>query len=329
MGPRAVLALRARGSTMKRIITFGRPLPLRPVVSAEADWKQASPRWIGRALEHALARSGGGWFVVDACRRFHDKPRRYRVAGRDLVFWRSAGELLAGPDVCPHMGASLAEGCVRGGNIVCPWHGLELCREHHGNWRPVPVVEDGVLTWVRLDDAGEAPSERPVSAARPTRFIDATIRMEAACEPEDVIANRLDPWHGVHYHPHSFRRLSVIEQLEDEITVRVAYGVIGPLAVEVDARFHCPDRRTIVMTIVGGDGEGSVVETHATPMGPGRSAVVETTLATSDRPQFRLALRAARFIRPLIERAAARLWVQDIAYAERRRALALAARKSD
>jgi hypothetical protein len=51
--------------------------------------------------------------------------------------------------------------------------------------------------------------------------------------------------------------------------------------------------------------------------------VIETTLATSDRPQFAAVLKAARFIRPLIERAAARLWVEDIAYAERRRALQL------
>jgi hypothetical protein len=307
---------------MNRIFIFGKSLPPRPAVSTEADWLQSSPRWIGQALTHALARSGGGWHVVDASRHIDDKPRLYRVAGRDLVLWRSGGELVAGADACPHMGASLAEGCVRDGRLICPWHGLSLGREPGGGWRPLPVVEDGVLAWVRADYAGEAPEAQPVITPRPARFIDATVRMEASCEPEDVIANRLDPWHGVHYHPHSFRRLSVIEQLEDEITVRVAFGVVGPLAVEVDARFHCPDRRTIVMTIVDGDGAGSVVETHATPIGPGRSAIVEATLATSDRPQFAMVLRAARLIRPLIERAAARLWVEDIAYAERRRALA-------
>jgi isorenieratene synthase len=306
---------------MTRILIFGKRLPQRPVVSTEDDWKQSSPRWIGGALQHALARPGGGWHVVDATRRFAGKPRLYRIAGRDLVFWRCNGEFVAGPDACPHMGASLAQGCVRGGKLVCSWHGLALGKEAHGAWRPLPVFDDGVLVWVRMDSAGEEPAAAPLITTRPRRYIDATIRMEAACEPEDVIANRLDPWHGVHYHPHSFRRLSVVEQLEDEITVRVAFGVLGPLAVEVDARFHCPDRRTIVMTIVGGDGEGSVVETHATPIGPGRTAVVEATLATSDRPQFALALRAARVIRPLIERAAARLWVEDIAYAERRHAL--------
>jgi len=304
-----------------KVITFGKPLPDRPLVSAEPDWKQSNPRWIGDALRHALARPGGGWFVVDASRRFDDKPRCYTVAGTELVFWRDRGTLLAAPNSCPHMGASLAEGCVREGRLVCPWHGLALGREGHGSWRPLPLLDDGVLVWVRVDSAGEAPSDRPFIAARPERFIDATIRMEAACEPEDVIANRLDPWHGVHFHPHSFRRLRVVEQRDDEITVRVAFGVLGPFSVEVDARFHCPDPRTIVMTIVAGDGAGSVVETHAAPVRPGRSAVIETTLATSDRPQFLHALRAARLIRPLIERAAARLWVEDIAYAERRRAL--------
>jgi isorenieratene synthase len=306
---------------MSHIITFGRALAPRPVVNHDADWRQSDARWIGRALSAALARPGGGWFVVDAQRVFGKEPRRYEINGEELVFWRAGGKLHAAPNACPHLGASLADGCVRGGKLICPWHGLELGPGAHGRWRPVTVHEDGVLVWVRLDSAGEAPTERPALSARPERFIDAVIRMEAKCEPEDVIANRLDPWHGVHFHPHSFKRLRVVEQREDEITVRVVFGVFGPFGVEVDARFHCPDPRSIVMTIVAGDGVGSVVETHAAPIGPGRSAVIEATLATSDRPQFRMVLPAARFIRPLIERAAARLWVEDIAYAERRRAL--------
>ena len=75
--------------------------------------------------------------------------------------------------------------------------------------------------------------------------------------------------------------------------------------------------RDTTMTILAGEGIGSVVETHATPLGPGRSAVVEATLAASDRPGFRHALRAAGLIRPFIHRAADRLWVEDAAYAER------------
>ena len=206
------------------------------------------------------------------------------------------------------------------GCLVCPWHGLVLDETGHGGWRVLPSHDDGVLLWVRLDGA-EEPSEKPCLCLRPTGGIDAVIRMEAACEPEDVIANRLDPWHGAHFHPHSFGRLRVIEQTPDSIVVRVTYRATRRMGVEVDARFDCPDPRTIVMTIVDGEGAGSVVETHATPVTPGRSAIIEATVATSDRFGFRLARRAAGLVRRGMERRAHRLWVEDAAYAERRYAL--------
>lgn len=160
----------------------------------------------------------------------------------------------------------------------------------------------------------------PVLARRPSRSIAAVVRRVARCEPQDVIGNRLDPWHGRHFHPHTFARLRVLDVAPDgTITVRVSFRVAGPLCVEVDATFHCPEPRTIVMTIIDGEGTGSVVETHATPLGRGFTAIVEATLATSERMGFALVrLFAAGLVRPLIERAARRLWLEDGSYAERR-----------
>ena len=89
------------------------------------------------------------------------------------------------------------------------------------------------------------------------------------------------------------------------------------MGVPVHAEFTCPDARTVTMRIVDGEGAGSVVETHATPIAPGRTAIVEATLASSDRPGFRHVLRLSRLIRPFIEQSARRLWVDDAAYAER------------
>ncbi len=140
--------------------------------------------------------------------------------------------------------------------------------------------------------------------------------MDARCDPADVIANRLDPWHGAHFHPYSFASLSVIDLDEDVLKVRVAKRLVGRLCVETDATFRSPEPRTIVMTIVDGEGTGFVVETHATPIEPGRTAIIEATLATSDRKGFRRAMMMQRLIRPLIERSARRLWVDDAAYAE-------------
>ena len=302
---------------LRRGFAFGQKLPDVPVLDERPDHEQADPAWIRKALAASQARSGGGWYVLDGSRRCSARPRRFWVAGRPLVVFRSGSQLVAARDVCPHLGAALSEGRVRDGRLVCPWHGLSFGAEPCDGYRPLATFDDGRLAWVRLDDAGEALTDKPALAARPPRGLEGVIRVEAACDPSDILANRLDPWHGAHYHPYSFARLRVIEQLSDEITVRVAYRVLGPCLVEVDARFHAPDPRTIVMTIVRGEGAGSVVETHATPLRTGQTAMVELTVAESERAGFAVARALGPLLRPLVERAARRLWIDDAAYAER------------
>ena len=287
---------------------------------ARPDWQQSDPGWIRGAVERAGRLPSGGWHVIDAVRAVGEVPRRYRVANRELVVWRGRSGLLVAPNACPHLGASLADGRLRDGCLVCPWHGLVLGPDGHRGWRPLPSHDDGVLLWVRIA-GGEPPSQLPYRCTRPRTGIDAVIRMEARCEPQDIIANRFDPWHGVHFHPHSFGALTVLEQSDEAITVRVVYRATRRMGVEVDARFHCPDPRTIVMTIVDGEGAGSVVETHATPVRPGVCAIVEATVATSERFGFRLAMRAAGLLRRRMQASARRLWEEDAAYAERRYAL--------
>lgn len=325
----------ARAAWRKRlgILPFGRALPPAPVIDSRPDWEQADVHWIRRALARSQQLPGGGWYVLDASSRFGRTPRRMEVLGLPLVVYRADGQLVAARDACPHMGASLSEGHVCQGKLVCPWHGLALGPGRGHGFAPLVTHDDGELVWLQLSAAqvaGADPasqlSARPYLPVRPARGLSAVVRMEARCEPRDVVQNRLDPWHGAHYHPHSFGRLRVIEQTEDSISVRVAYKVAGPLAVEVDARFHCPDPRCIVMTILRGDGEGSVVETHATPLGEGRTAIVELTLANSDRPGFGQVLKAAPVLRPIMEWAAGRLWVEDARYAERLYALRQKAR---
>jgi hypothetical protein len=153
--------------------------------------------------------------------------------------------------------------------------------------------------------------------------------MVGVCEPGDVVANRLDPWHGAWFHPYSFTRLrveSTPDEADDRFLVRVTFRVGPWLGVPVLAEFSCPDPRTVLMRIVEGEGAGSVVETHATPLGPGldgrpRTAVVEAVVAVSTRPGFVAARALAPLIRPAMRRAATRLWRDDLAYAERRYAL--------
>lgn len=272
-----------------------------------------------------------------------DRPLSCLVAGHEIVVWRAAdGRLVAGPGVCPHLGAPLADSPVRCGTLVCHWHGLALTGTPFAGWEPLPVYDDGVLVWVRLDPAGgEPPLEVPVVPARPplSRSVAAVCTAVGVCEPEDVVANRLDPWHGAWFHPYSFVDLTVVSTPDadapgedgprgegpdgDGFTVDVSFKVAGRLVVPVRAVFTAPGPRTVVMRITEGEGRGSVVETHATPLGPDpqgrpRTAVVEAVVACSDRSGFAAARRAAPVLRRFMAAAAGRLWRDDLAYAERR-----------
>ncbi|WP_406691192.1 DUF5914 domain-containing protein [Saccharopolyspora sp. ID03-671] len=318
--------------------------PLQPVadsswVAQEPTYRDAEPAIIDAALKRAEARPSGNWYVFAASGEIGSgRPRGFRVDGTELVAWRDSwGGLHAGPGSCPHLGAPLSEAAVDCDALVCRWHGLRVGPGAGRGWKPLPCHDDGVLAWVRLDGVGgEEPLDRPVLAERPPRAsgIAAVASMVGVCEPSDIVANRLDPWHGSWFHPYSFTRLKVLsapppvldDQSQDRFLVEVTFRVAGRFGVPVRAEFSCPEPRTVVMRIVEGEGEGSVVETHATPLGRAadgrfRSAVVEAVVADSSRPGFAVARRVAPALRPLIRRTAARLWRDDLAYAERRCAL--------
>ncbi|MFR9674465.1 DUF5914 domain-containing protein [Streptomyces sp. TR02-1] len=296
-----------------------------------STWQEAKPAVVADALRAALGRPTGNWYVVCGSREVREGvPFGVPLGGHEVVVWRGpGGALRAGPGICPHLGAPLRESPVRCGRIVCHWHGLVLDGGPFAGWEPYPVHDDGVLVWVRLDAlGGERPLPRPPVPARPPAgtVLDAVTRTAGVCEPEDVVANRLDPWHGAWFHPYAFTDLTVEQAGPEKFVVRVSFRVAGRLVVPVRAVFTAPGPRTVVMRIAEGEGAGSVVETHATPLGGDaqgrpRTAVVEAVLACSGRRGFAVARRAAPALRPLVRRAADRLWRDDLAYAERRWAL--------
>ena len=312
------------------------PFTLLPRLSwprQEPTHQAASPAIIKAALQRSQQRASGNWYAFAASADIGCKPVGANVAGAELVAWRGAGdELHVGPGACPHLGAELCTGRVDDGTLICPWHGLRLTGRRELGWRPHPAHDDGVLTWVRLDAAGkERPTELPVLPERPSApTISAVATLAGVCEPADVIANRMDPWHGSWFHPYSFTRLEVLSAPPadvdlpnelDRFLVAVTFR-IGRLGIPVIAEFTSPEPRTIVMRILDGEGSGSVVETHATPLEPGpdgrpRTAVIEAVIAHSDRPGFTHALRATSLITPFVRRAATRLWRDDLTYAER------------
>jgi hypothetical protein len=309
-------------------------VPIRSLRQPGADrlrptWALADAARIDAALAAARARDPGGWYVAGASDEVRRGVSTTRVVdGREVTFWRDAhGALNAGPGACPHLGGLLDHCPVIDGTLRCRWHGLALPSRAHPQWAPYRAYDDGVLFWVQLPTPGETRSVAPVLAPRPplAESVAAVISRDGICEPVDIIANRLDPWHGSWLHPYAFSHLTVDDEASDEhrLVVDVAFRLNRRWGVPVRAEFTCPDARSVVMHIVDGEGAGSVVETHATPLGPDRDGrprtrMTEVTVAHSARRGFRVARRMAPLIQPAMRRAATQLWADDLMYAQRR-----------
>ena len=48
--------------------------------------------------------------------------RTVRVGSRCLALFNDGGDFFAIDDTCPHQGASLGEGTLHAGRVICPWH---------------------------------------------------------------------------------------------------------------------------------------------------------------------------------------------------------------
>ena len=128
----------------------------------------------------------------------------YRSLGRSLVVWRAGDRAARRAQRLPaHGRAARRRPRARAAGCVCPWHGLALGARGP---RALAAAADATTT-ACCSGCASTPATtsrdrrcRSCRSAR-ARFIDSVIRVEAACDPRDVLANRLDPWHGVHFHP--------------------------------------------------------------------------------------------------------------------------------
>ena len=50
------------------------------------------------------------------------KGKAYQIHGRTVAVFNTGSEYYAIDDLCPHMGASLADGDVEDKVVTCPWH---------------------------------------------------------------------------------------------------------------------------------------------------------------------------------------------------------------
>jgi cholesterol 7-dehydrogenase len=68
-----------------------------------------------------------GWYVVAKASDIGKQPMQFRVAGNDIVVFRGAEDRVHAIEAhCPHMGANLAGGRVKDGQLECPFHRWRL-----------------------------------------------------------------------------------------------------------------------------------------------------------------------------------------------------------
>jgi Domain of unknown function (DUF5914) len=64
--------------------------------------------------------------------------------------------------------------------------------------------------------AGLTPIDRHCLRPPLSESVSAVISKPGTCEREDVIANRLDPWHGSWFHPYAFSHLVVDDDASND-----------------------------------------------------------------------------------------------------------------
>jgi len=79
------------------------------------------------------------WYPLFLTREVHHRPQRVERFGVQWVVCRLQDDtLLMAEDRCPHLGASLADGKIREGQIECPFHGF--CFDAKGRCTHIPAL---------------------------------------------------------------------------------------------------------------------------------------------------------------------------------------------
>ncbi|HQQ63713.1 MAG TPA: Rieske (2Fe-2S) protein [Pseudomonadales bacterium] len=65
------------------------------------------------------------FIALEKLHRLHDGFRAaVSVEGRNLLLLQDDGQIHIIDNYCPHAGARLDRASIRGGEILCPWHGM-------------------------------------------------------------------------------------------------------------------------------------------------------------------------------------------------------------
>lgn len=128
-----------------------------------------------------------GWYVAARSDELSHKPLSLELFGRRLVAYRTGnGQPVIMDARCWHLGADLAQGCVSGEQIVCPFHGWRYGAD--GACALIPAqaeIPRGARqqTYATSESAGRVFVFPAATATHPLPFFDATAPDELIAAP--------------------------------------------------------------------------------------------------------------------------------------------------
>ena len=178
------------------------------------------------------------WYVACTPDELTDKPFARKICGEPMVFYRGAdGRVSALEDFCPHRGAPLSLGFVRGGDLVCGYHGLAVgCTGRAASMpgqrvdnfpaiRAFPVLERYGFIWVWPGDPERAdPAElHPLPWAESDQWAYGGGLFHIACDYRLMIDNLMDLTHETYVHASSIGQKEIDEA---PVATRVEAGEV-------------------------------------------------------------------------------------------------------
>lgn len=165
----------------------------------------------------------GQWYVIAKSPQIQlGKHLVVKALGRQLVLWRGGdGVLRCTEDYCPHRGAPLSHGKVKGCNMACAYHGVEM--DGNGVVAKVPALKDCNLEGSKEIDAyaveehaggvfcyfPSADQSDPIPLQLPHEFEDESYEFFLTTSLWETnyryaLENIADPMHGPHLHGDTF-----------------------------------------------------------------------------------------------------------------------------
>ena len=215
------------------------------------------------------------WYPALPASKVGRKPLFWIMLGDEMVFFRDQqGEVVALTDVCPHRGASLAEGdCFYQGFVTCPYHGAcfdgrgectafltegpdsKMCGELRARAYPTRTLRGWVFVWMGAGEPAPIEEDVPPELFEPDTTVFLTSYSYWYTNWLVAIENQNDAHNCFFVHRNSFKQLTGIHMGRARTPVGPRSKVVNDravIAVGTNRSYYAKDGKRAVPDVLPG-----------------------------------------------------------------------------